>query len=239
MDPDPPLRVLLLEDDADLGQAVREHLRGAGHQVDWCHSLAEAQAAAPPALALLDLRLPDGDGLQLLRQWRATGQAWPVIVLTARDQVSDRIRGLQAGADDYLVKPFDLDELLARVAAVARRAGLGAPGAGPAARQGAPQAGAAPVPAAAQPWRIDLAAHQAWHGGRPLDLTQMEWAVLACLAQRPGRIYSRSEIEHRLLSQGLGEAASNSLEVIISRLRKKLGAEAISTHRGLGYRLEA
>ena len=221
----PALRLLLLEDDPDLGQAVRDHLQGAGHGVDWCRSLAEAQAAAAPDLALLDLRLPDGDGLHLLRQWRADGQAWPVIVLTARDQVSDRIRGLQAGADDYLVKPFDLDELLARVAAVARRAGQGPPT-------------AAPAPTDPRRWRVDLAAHQAWLDGQPLDLTQMEWAVLACLAQRPGRIYSRSEIEHRLLGQGLGEAASNSLEVIISRLRKKLGPTAISTHRGLGYRLE-
>ena len=239
MDADSSLRLLLLEDDGDLGQAVHDHLCGAGHQVDWCHSLAEAQAAAAPALALLDLRLPDGDGLQLLRQWRAAGQTWPVIVLTARDQVSDRIRGLQAGADDYLVKPFDLDELLARVAAVARRAGLGASAAEPTTADAGPQAGKAPAPAAARPWRIDLAAHQAWQAGQALDLTQMEWAVLACLAQRPGRIYSRSEIELRLLGQGLGKAASNPLEVIISRLRKKLGAEAISTHRGLGYRLEA
>lgn len=239
MDPNPPLRLLLLEDDVDLGQAVHDHLRGAGHWVDWCRSLAEAQAAAAPALALLDLRLPDGDGLQLLRLWRAAGQAWPVIVLTARDQVSDRIRGLQAGADDYLVKPFDLEELLARVAALARRAGLGGFVAAPSSGHETPAAAVAPAPPVAQSWRIDLAAHQAWQADQALDLTQMEWAVLACLAQRPGRIYSRNEIEHRLLGQGLGEAASNSLEVIISRLRKKLGAEAISTHRGLGYRLEA
>jgi len=212
--------LLLLEDDADLGCAMADHLRAAGHAVHWCTRIGEAWAAPAPALALLDLRLPDGDGLNLLRHWRATGQHWPVIVLTARDQVSDRIRGLQAGADDYLVKPFDLDELLARISAVSRRAWP------------------APTGSSAPRLQMDADAHQAWVGGNAVDLTQMEWAVLGCLAQRRGRIFSRSEIENRLHALGLADAASNSLEVIISRLRKKLGATLISTHRGLGYRLE-
>ncbi|MEK8050413.1 response regulator transcription factor [Ideonella sp. DXS22W] len=220
--------LLLLEDDTDLGQAVADHLRAASHRVRWCRTLAEARAAAEddePGLALIDLRLPDGDGLDLLRDWRAAGSSWPVIALTARDQVSDRIRGLQAGADDYLVKPFDLDELLARVDAVARR--MAAPrrlqlGAG-----------------RDDGLTLDLDQHALWQHGQRVDLTQMEWAVLACLARRPGRIYSRAEIESRLQGQGLADAASNSIEVIVSRLRKKLGATAISTHRGLGYRLEA
>ena len=228
--------LLLLEDDADLGRAVAEHLTAAGHQVRWCRSLAEARAATAttsegadrtsalvmPALALLDLQLPDGDGLALLRQWRAAGSAWPVIVLTARDQVSDRIRGLQAGADDYLVKPFDLDELLARIDAVARRS--------------TPHAAA--LAQVHTGLRVDASGHQAWLDGVAVDLTQMEWAVLGCLAQRPGRIFDRSEIENRLHALGLAEAASNSLEVIVSRLRRKLGATRITTHRGLGYRLE-
>ena len=225
------LQLLLLEDDPDLGQAVADHLRAAGHAVQWCQCIAEARGAPPPILALLDLRLPDGDGLDLLRDWRAAGQTWPVIVLTARDQVSDRIRGLQAGADDYLVKPFDLDELLARVDAVLRRVPATLPD----------SVSATALPGAADPtvrWQLDLDAHCAWRGAERLDLTQMEWAVLACLAQRRGRIYSRNEIEARLELTGLTDAASNSLEVIISRLRKKLGAETISTHRGLGYRLE-
>lgn len=214
--------LLLLEDDQDLGQAVADHLAAAGHRLRWCRCIAEAEAAAPWAMALLDLQLGDGDGLDLLRRWRQAGRHQPVIVLTARDQVSDRIRGLQAGADDYLVKPFDLDELLARVDAVARRTGL---------------ADALPPPPAGL-LRLDIPAHALWRGDQRIDLTQMEWAVLDCLAQHGGRIYSRGEIEDRLHHQGLADASSNSLEVIVSRLRKKLGAATISTHRGLGYRLE-
>lgn len=217
------MNLLLLEDDPDLGHALMDHLLAAGHTVDWCRSLAQAKVAAVPALALIDLQLPDGNGLSLLQSWRAAGRDEPVIVLTARDQVSDRIRCLQAGADDYLVKPFDLDEMLARVAAVARRSAVAA---------------LPTSPAEPGRLRLDTAAHQAWRDGEPVDLTQMEWAVLACLAQRPGRIYSRSEIEARLHGHGLAEASSNSMEVIVSRLRKKLGAGLISTHRGLGYRLE-
>jgi two-component system OmpR family response regulator len=216
------MNLLLLEDDHDLGRAVADHLAVAGHAVQWCRLIAEAWDAMAPDLALIDLHLPDGDGLSLLRMWRAGGQLWPVIVLTARDQVSDRIRCLNAGADDYLVKPFDLDEMLARVQAVARRA--------------APVATAGSAPEGRL--QVDTDAHQAWVGGAPVDLTQMEWAVLSCLAQRPGRIFSRGEIEGRLHGLGLADAASNSLEVIVSRLRKKLGAGTISTHRGLGYRLE-
>lgn len=243
-----PLQLLLLEDDPDLGQAVADHLASAGHQVCWCHSLAAARAAPAPDLALLDLHLPDGDGLDLLRHWRATGQAWPVIVLTARDQVRDRINSLQAGADDYLVKPFDLDELLARVAAVARRRPV--PLAAAADPAVVPAVVLAVVPvvvpvvdpvadrASRPPWRLDIDNRTVWRGTERLDLTHMEWSVLACLAQRHGRIYSRPEIESQLDGPGLADAVSNSLEVIISRLRKKLGALAISTHRGLGYRLE-
>ena len=115
------MQILLLEDDIDLGQAVAEHLEVRGHRVHWCKLVAQARVAPPPDVALLDLNLPDGDSLLLLRHWRAAGDRRPVIVLTARDQVSDRVRGLQAGADDYLVKPFDLDELVARIDALRRR----------------------------------------------------------------------------------------------------------------------
>jgi two-component system, OmpR family, response regulator len=209
------MQVLLLEDDIDLGQAVSEHLEAAGHEVHWCKLVAQARAAPLADVSLIDLNLPDGDGLQLLRAWRADGDRRAVIALTARDQVSDRVRGLQAGADDYLVKPFDLDELLARIKAVQRRI--------------------EPPPAlVVQGVSIDLDQHQATRDGTRLDLTAMEWAVLDVLARRRGRICSRA-----LFDGALANGHSNSLEVIVSRLRKKLGAAAISTHRGLGYRLEA
>jgi two-component system OmpR family response regulator len=214
------MQLLLIEDDCDLGAAVVAHLEADGHRVAWCTRLADAETAAPPQLALLDLKLPDGDGLDMLRRWRQQGAPWPVIVLTARDQVRDRIRGLQLGADDYLVKPFDLDELLARIHAVSRRANGAA-------------AGAAEVG-----WHVDPATRQARRGSEFVDLTRMERTVLACLAGHRGRIYSRSEIEARLQAEGLSDSNSNSLEVVVSRLRRKLGAASISTHRGLGYRLD-
>ena len=212
------MEILLLEDDADLGQAVAAHLASAGHQVHW-HRHALAGRAIASELALLDLGLPDDDGLALLREWRASGDTRPVIVLSARDQLSDRIAALQRGADDYLVKPFDLDELLARIDAVARRCGR-------------------PPALHAGELLLDVPARELRRAGRLVELTAMEWCVLGCLARRPGRIYARGDIEQALADASLGDAQSNSIEVIVSRLRKKIGAAAISTHRGLGYRLE-
>jgi|GEM_PF-30250 len=218
------MSTLLLEDDLDLGEVVFHHLSAAGHRVHWCKLLAQAREAEAVDLALLDLGLPDGDGLSLLREWRSAGRRLPVIVLTARDQVSDRIRGLQAGADDYLVKPFDLDEMLARIDAVRRRTE----------RRRADRG----VRRTTMGVSLDLSARVAQREGQPIELTAMEWAVLALIARQPGRIFSRSSIEAELLGRGLAEGDSNSLEVIVSRLRKKLGASAISTHRGLGYRFD-
>jgi two-component system OmpR family response regulator len=214
------MNVLLLEDDIDLGQAVADHLEAAGHEVHWCKLVAQARGVTEPELALLDLNLPDGDGLVLLREWRAEGRTLPVLVLTARDQVSDRIRGLQAGADDYVVKPFDLNELLARMDAVCRR-------------------GTSANKLKVGETSLDLSSRSATRDSERIELTAMEWSVLGCLARHPGRIYSRTEIDAYLSKEGIGDADSNSLEVIVSRLRKKLGPLAISTHRGLGYRLEA
>ena len=215
--------LLLLEDDLDLGQAVADHLEAAGHQVHWCKLIAQARVqaaeAAAPDLALIDLGLPDGDGLDLLREWRQRGRRWPVIVLTARDQVSDRIRGLQAGADDYLVKPFDLDEMLARVDAVSRRS-------------------VPPALVTLGTLSIDLEGKSLRRAGEPVVLTAMEWSVLEVLARCPGRVVSRARIDDELAASGLTDSESNSLEVIVSRLRRKIGAEAISTQRGLGYRLD-
>jgi two-component system OmpR family response regulator len=213
------MNVLLLEDDIDLGQAVADHLEAAGHTVHWCKLIAQARKVDDAHIALFDLNLPDGDALTLLRDWRVEGRTLPVLVLTARDEVSDRIRGLQAGADDYVVKPFDLNEMLARMEAVCRR--------------GAPASKLHIGDVA-----VDLAARAASRGDERIEFTAMEWAVLSCLARQPGRIYSRGDIETHLAREGLGESDSNSLEVIVSRLRKKLGPLAISTHRGLGYRLD-
>lgn len=214
------MNVLLLEDDIDLGQAVADHLEAAGHSVHWCKLIAQARRVEEAEMALLDLNLPDGDGLVLLREWRAAGRTLPVIALTARDQVSDRIRGLQAGADDYLVKPFDLNELLARMEAVCRRGA------------------SSPTRILVGDVALDLDSRAATRGNERIEFTAMEWAVLSCLARHPGRIYSRGEIETHLSKEGIGDSDSNSLEVIVSRLRKKLGPLAISTHRGLGYRLD-
>lgn len=220
------MHLLLLEDDIDLGQAVVDHLEAHGHGVSWLKLCAQAEAVlaggSPADLLLFDLALPDGEALDVLRRLRARGDRRPVIALTARDQVSDRIRGLQAGADDYLVKPFDLDEMLARIDAVARRSGA-----------------IDPQAVQAQRAMLDFEAKRALRDGAPVSLTAMEWALLGRLASRPGRIWSRAELEQALHAQaGRDEVESNSLEVIVSRLRRKLGPELISTHRGLGYRLE-
>lgn len=216
--------ILLLEDDIDLGQAVADHLESFGHVVRWmklCQQATKALADPAIALALFDMRLPDGDGLEVIRQMRARGDRRPVIALTARDQVSDRVRGLQAGADDYLVKPFDLDELMARIEAVARRSGA-----------------LPPHSLHSSELAIDFAAKSARLAGKPLTLTAMEWALLGCLSSQPGRIWGRADLMRAVYPQGDEDVESNSLEVVISRLRRKIGAELITTHRGLGYRFE-
>ena len=218
------MHLLLLEDDIDLGQAVAEHLETHGHEVSWmklCAQADDCMRTQPIDMALMDLRLPDGDGLELIRRWRAQGDKRPMLALTARDQISDRIAGLQAGADDYLVKPFDLDEMLARVDAVARRT--------------ATQVGNT---LRSQGLTIDFDHKIAKLEGQLLSLTAMEWSLLTCLADHPGQTLSKETIRQALFQPGKQEAESNSLEVIISRLRRKLGADIISTHRGLGYRLE-
>ena len=215
----PTMQILLIEDDIDLGQAVAEHLEDAGHRVHWVKRLAHASdwlAVHVPDLLLLDLGLPDGDGLAALTRWRQAGMHLPALVLTARVQVADRIAGLRSGADDYLVKPFDLDELLARIDAVMRRTTASAP--------------------AADGLRLDAARRCALRGSETIELTAMEWAVLERMARHPGHVFSRADLEDGLIDAGLSDSHSNSLEVIISRLRKKLGAQAIHTQRGLGYR---
>lgn len=218
------MRILLIEDDTILGAAVRDQIAADGHSVDWVTRLDSAQDALNVAgfdLVLLDLMLPDGRGIPFLRALRARGSVTPVIVLTALDRISDRIEGLNAGADDYLIKPFDLDELSARIGAVARRY-AGNPN--PIITHG--------------PLIIDLAARSVLLDGRPVQLTAREWVLFEAFLQRPGHILSRAQLEERLYSFDT-EIDSNAIEVHVSRLRKKLGAGVIETARGLGYRLGA
>ena len=216
------MRVLLVEDDAALSEAVCDYLRAKAYVVDAVPSLAQAGAAlhaARYAAVLLDLHLADGDGLALLPRVRALRERPIVIVLTARDQVSDRIRGLDAGADDYLVKPYDPGELLARLRAVERRR----------------DTAGAPVLTLGE-LQIDLAREQVRRAGVPIVLTAKEWALLRVMATHPERLHTREHLQDALY--GFDDAAdSNTLEVFISRLRRKLGREHIETLRGLGYRL--
>ena len=216
------MRILVIEDDRVLGEAVREHVASLGYGVDWMKRLddaREALASVTYELVLMDLNLPDGRGLDLLRELRRRGSTVPVIILTAQDQIASRIEGLNSGADDYLVKPFDLSELSARVAAVARRYG-GNPN--PLLRVGDID--------------IDLARRFISAAGRPVNLTAREWAVLELLARRPNAIVAKSDMENSLYEFG-AEVGSNAVEVYVSRLRKKLGRDAITTVRGAGYKI--
>jgi two-component system OmpR family response regulator len=218
------MRILLIEDDGVLGAAVRDQIAGDGHSVDWVMRIdaaRDAMASAAYDLILLDLMLPDGRGIVFLRALRAAGNVTPVIILTALDQVSDRIEGLTAGADDYLVKPFDLDELSARIGSVARRYS-GNPN--PIIRHHALD--------------IDIARRSVRRDGRPVQLTAREWALLEAFLARPGQVLSRAQLEEKLYDFD-AEVESNTIEVHVSRLRKKLGPDLIETERGLGYRLAA
>jgi two-component system OmpR family response regulator len=216
------MRILLIEDDMALGAAVRDQISADGHSVDWIQRLdaaADAMAGTSFDLVLLDLMLPDGRGIPFLRRLRARGDVTPVIILTALDQISDRIEGLNAGADDYLVKPFDLAELSARIGSVARR------------YSGNPN----PI-VTHGPLEIDLAARSIHRDGRPVTLTAREWALFEAFLSRPGQLLSKAQLEDKLYAFGT-EIESNTIEVHVSRLRKKLGADVIETERGLGYRL--
>jgi two-component system OmpR family response regulator len=216
------MRLLLIEDDTVLGSAVRDQIAGDGQSVDWVTRLdaaGDALASAAYDLILLDLMLPDGRGIGFLKALRVRGDVTPVIILTALDQVSDRIEGLNAGADDYLVKPFDLAELSARIGSVARRY-TGNPN--PIITHGALD--------------VDLAARSIRRAGRPIQLTAREWALFETFLARPGQLLSKAQLEEKLYAFD-AEVESNTIEVHVSRLRKKLGAGVIETERGLGYRL--
>ena len=214
------MRILLVEDDALLGDALQAGLKQAGHAVDWARDGVSAETALATgeyAAVVLDLGLPRMSGLEVLRKLRAKKLALPVLILTARDTVEDRIKGLDAGADDYLVKPCDLGELNARLRALLRRAG------------------GQPVPVlAASGITLDPATHAVAYRGKPVELAAKEYALLLALMQQPGRALSRAQLEQHLYAWG-DEIGSNAVEVYIHHLRRKLDAEAIRTLRGIGY----
>jgi len=214
------MRFLLVEDDRMIGDSLRAALRMEGHAVDWVRD-AEAAGATLGSehfdLVLLDLGLPRGSGMDVLRDLRSRGDATPVIVLTARDGPGDRVAGLDAGADDYLVKPFELDELGARIRAVLRR-----------------QAGRAMPILTHRNVSLDPATRQVARGGEPVLLSAREYAVLELLMQRPGAVLSRAQIEDRLYGWG-EEIESNAVSVYVHQLRRKLGSDFIRNMRGVGY----
>lgn len=217
------MRVLVVEDDTDIADAIERFLQGQGHAVDLAGDLAEAAAILGVAefdAVLLDLALPDGVGLDLLRQERRRGNRVPFIIATARDQISDRIAGLDAGADDYVVKPYDLGEIEARLRAHGRRAG------------GDPSS-----ETTLGELRIDRAGARLFRDSAEIRLTSREWAVFEALLTARGRVLSRRVLEERLYAFE-DEIAGNAVEVYISRLRGKLGASVIQTRRGLGYLIE-
>ena len=214
------MRLLLVEDDTMIGQAVLALLRGEGYVVDWVQDGAQADTALHGHqydLVLLDLGLPKLDGLQVLRQLRARKDATPVLVATARDAVHDRIAGLDAGADDYVIKPYDMDELLARIRALTRRA-----------------AGHLDAVYEHEGIMLNPNTREASVNGQPVTLSGREWAVLQALLTRPGATLSRQQIEDKLYGWG-DEVSSNAVEVYIHGVRKKLGSDLIQTVRGLGY----
>ncbi len=216
------MRLLVVEDDRLLGDALLVGLRQVGYTVDWVQDGAAAEAALGAeayAAVVLDLGLPRRSGLEVLRGLRGRGEAVPVLVLTARDTVEDRILGLDAGADDYLVKPFDLGELAARLRALIRRAG------------GSP----APV-LQAQGIELDPATRTVRYAGRPVALSAREFALLQALMLNAGRVLTREQLERHLYAWG-EEVESNAVEVHVHHLRRKLAPGVIATVRGVGYLL--
>ena len=214
------MRLLLVEDDPMIGEAVRDLLRAEGYAVDWANDGDMADAALATQaydLVLLDLGLPRRDGLAVLRDLRSRKDRTPVLIATARDGVAQRVQGLDAGADDYVLKPYDLEELLARIRALLRRA-----------------AGRAEPVYEHHGISVTPATREVLVQGRPVSLSAREWAVLEALIARPGTVLSRQQLEDKLYGWG-GEISSNAVEVYVHGLRKKLGAHLVLNVRGLGY----
>jgi two-component system, OmpR family, response regulator QseB len=217
------VRILLVEDDDMLGEAVRDGLRQEGYVVDWVQDSGAARAAlstSTPSALVLDLGLPTGGGMSVLRWLRQNGRTTPVVIVTARDRVTDRIAGLDAGADDYLIKPFDIDELCARLRAITRRTD-----------------GSAETTLTAGDVVLDLRQRRVTYRGEPAGLTAREYAVVELLMRRAGCLVTRSEIEEELY--GFEDSiASNAIEVHIHNLRRKLGQRFITNLKGRGYRVD-
>ncbi len=214
------MRLLLVEDDLMIGESVLDLLRAEGYAVDWVKDgdLADATLAIQTYdLVLLDLGLPKRDGLEVLRQLRARKDRTPVLIATARDALEQRVRGLDMGADDYIVKPYEPDELLARIRALIRRA-----------------CGRAEPMYEHLGVSIDPATREVFVDGQSVTLVSREWAILELLLARPGMVLSRKQLEDKLYSWK-DEVSSNAVEVYIHGLRKKLGAHMIQNVRGVGY----
>ena len=216
------MRVLLVEDDPDLSRQLKSSLADAGYAVDYAPDGEEAQflgETEPYDAVVLDLGLPKTDGVTVLERWRKAGMASPVLILTARGAWSEKVAGFDAGADDYLTKPFHTEELLARLRALVRRA-----------------AGHAQPSLACGALRLDPKAARASVDGEPLRLTSLEYRLLHYLMLHQGRVISRTELVEHLYDQDF-DRDSNTIEVFVGRLRKKIGPDRIETVRGLGYRI--
>ena len=214
------MRILLVEDDPELGDGLTVGLRQAGFAVDWLrdgHVADQALHTESFDFVVLDLGLPRLSGMEVLNRARARGQTMPVLILTARDATGDKVSGLDAGADDYLVKPIDLDELTARIRALTRRS-----------------AGRAAPLLVHGDLSLDPAAHQVTLGGQPVELSSREFSLLQLLLENAGRVLTRTQLEQSLYGWR-DEPDSNALEVHIHHLRKKLGSDLIRTLRGVGY----
>ncbi len=216
------MRILVVEDDKDLNRQLSEALVDAGYVVDKAfdgeegHFLGDTE---PYDAVVLDIGLPQMDGISVMEKWRRDGRKMPVLMLTARDRWSDKVAGIDAGADDYVTKPFHIEEVLARVRALIRRA-----------------AGHASSELVLGPVRLDTAASKVDIGGKPLKLTSHEFRLLAYLMHHAGKVVSRTELVEHLYDQDF-DRDSNTIEVFVGRLRKKMGVDMVETVRGMGYRL--